>query len=117
MSETVQRSPNRVKRIATPQSLVRASPARLRGRRLRWLVDDRNRLGDADMMLAHDETGLAEGLFAGLLHPVTGLDHVVAMVAVGLWGAQLGRPAIYLLPIAFPVVMALGGFVGLAGHD
>ena len=67
------------------------------------------------MMLAHDETGMAEGLLAGLLHPVTGLDHVVAMVAVGLWGAQLGRPAIFLLPIAFPVVMALGGFVGLAG--
>jgi urease accessory protein len=67
------------------------------------------------MMLAHDETGLAQGLFAGLLHPVTGLDHVVAMVAVGLWGAQLGKPAIYLLPIAFPVVMALGGFLGLVG--
>jgi urease accessory protein len=36
------------------------------------------------------------------------------MVAVGLWGAQLGRPAIWLLPITFPLVMALGGLLGLA---
>ena len=68
------------------------------------------------MMLAlHDEVGAADGLLAGLLHPVTGLDHVVAMVAVGLWGAQLGRPAIWMLPVAFPVVMALGGMLGLMG--
>jgi urease accessory protein len=37
------------------------------------------------------------------------------MVAVGLWGAQLGAPAIWLLPITFPIVMALGGFLGLLG--
>ena len=51
----------------------------------------------------------------GMLHPVSGLDHVVAMVAVGLWGAQLGAPAIWLLPVTFPLVMALGGFLGLVG--
>lgn len=51
----------------------------------------------------------------GLLHPVTGLEHLVAMVAVGLWGAQLGAPAIWLLPIVFPLVMAVGGFAGLLG--
>lgn len=49
----------------------------------------------------------------GFLHPVTGLDHLVAMVAVGLWGAQLRSPAIWLLPITFPLVMAIGGFLGL----
>jgi urease accessory protein len=43
------------------------------------------------------------------------LDHLVAMVAVGLWGAQLGRPAIWILPIAFPAVMAIGGFLGVVG--
>jgi urease accessory protein len=37
------------------------------------------------------------------------------MVAVGLWGAQLGAPAIWLLPVAFPLVMAVGGFLGLLG--
>jgi len=46
---------------------------------------------------------------------VFGLDHVVAMVAVGLWGAFLGRPAIYLLPVIFPLVMAAGGALGILG--
>ena len=50
-----------------------------------------------------------------LLHPVSGLDHVLAMVAVGLWGAQLGAPAIWLLPVTFPIVMAMGGLLGLLG--
>lgn len=55
------------------------------------------------------------GFLAGALHPVTGLDHVVAMVAVGLWGAQLGAPAIWVLPVTFPLVMAIGGFFGVIG--
>jgi urease accessory protein len=54
-------------------------------------------------------------LLAGLHHPVSGLDHVLAMLAVGLWGAQLGTPAIWILPVTFPVVMALGGMLGLLG--
>ena len=45
----------------------------------------------------------------------TGLDHVVAMVAVGLWGAVLGMPAVWLLPVAFPMVMAFGGLAGMVG--
>jgi len=64
---------------------------------------------------AHTETGVAGGFTSGFLHPIFGLDHLVAMVAVGLWGAQLGRPAIYVLPIAFPAVMAFGGFLGVVG--
>src|SRR6266508_1093318 len=64
--------------------------------------------------LAHVENGTAAGLVSGLSHPITGLDHLAAMVAVGLWGAQLGSPAIWLLPITFPLVMALGGLLGLA---
>ena len=49
------------------------------------------------------------------MHPLRGLDHIVAMVAVGLWGAFLGAPAIYVLPIVFPVVMAMGGALGVLG--
>jgi urease accessory protein len=49
------------------------------------------------------------------MHPILGLDHLVAMVAVGLWGAQLGRPAIWALPITFPTVMAMGGLMGVLG--
>ena len=63
--------------------------------------------------LAHVPDGGAGSVMAGLLHPVTGIDHVVAMVAVGLWGAVLGAPAIWLLPVAFPMVMAFGGLMGL----
>lgn len=64
---------------------------------------------------AHEQAGPAAGFVTGLLHPVSGLDHVLAMVAVGLWGAQLGAPAIWLLPVTFPLVMAFGGFLGLLG--
>jgi urease accessory protein len=66
-------------------------------------------------LLAHDRGGQAQGFVTGLLHPVSGLDHVLAMVSVGLWGAQLGAPALWMLPVAFPVVMAMGGFLGLLG--
>ena len=64
---------------------------------------------------AHTETGSVGGLVSGFLHPLAGVDHVVAMVAVGLWGAFLGAPAIWILPVIFPVVMALGGALGVLG--
>lgn len=64
---------------------------------------------------AHTQGGEALGLINGLRHPISGLDHVLAMVAVGLWGAQLGAPAIWVLPVAFPLVMAMGGMLGLMG--
>ena len=64
---------------------------------------------------AHVEKGSASGLLAGLHHPISGVDHVLAMVSVGLWGAQLGAPAVWLLPVTFPMVMAFGGMLGLAG--
>jgi urease accessory protein len=58
--------------------------------------------------VAHTGSG-SGGFVGGFLHPVFGPDHLVAMVAVGLWGAFLGPPAIWLLPIVFPLVMAGGG--------
>jgi urease accessory protein len=64
---------------------------------------------------AHTQEGVAGGLASGLLHPLTGADHMLAMVAVGLWGAVLGAPAIWTLPVTFPLVMALGGLLGMAG--
>jgi urease accessory protein len=63
----------------------------------------------------HVESGQAGGFISGLSHPVSGLDHVIAMVAVGLWGAQLGMPALWVLPVAFPMMMAFGGMLGLMG--
>ena len=64
---------------------------------------------------AHSEQGVVGGLVSGLMHPVNGPDHLVAMVAVGLWGAQLGNPAIWILPITFPLVMAIGAMLGMLG--
>lgn len=62
-----------------------------------------------------DAASLQGGFMSGFMHPISGLDHVVAMVAVGLWGAFLGKPAIWVLPIVFPLVMAFGGALGVVG--
>jgi len=71
-------------------------------------------LAAANPVLAH--SGGGGGLVSGLSHPIGGLDHVLAMVAVGLWGAQLGRPLVWALPIAFPLMMAAGAAMGLMGY-
>lgn len=65
--------------------------------------------------MAHVQEGAAEGLVDGLLHPLLGPDHLVAMVAVGLWGAQLGHPLLVALPVAFPMMMTVGALWGLTG--
>jgi len=72
-------------------------------------------LGAAGPVYAHAEQGVAGGLVSGFLHPILGFDHLVAMVAVGLWGAQLRAPAIWVLPVAFPLVMTMGALIGVAG--
>jgi urease accessory protein len=72
-------------------------------------------LATATPAFAHVQQGQAQGLLTGLRHPVSGLDHVLAMISVGIWGAQLGAPALWLLPVTFPMVMAFGGFLGLVG--
>lgn len=64
---------------------------------------------------AHVDGDQAAGFITGLQHPWSGLDHVLAMIAVGLWGAQLGSPALWILPIAFPMMMAVGAMMGLVG--
>jgi len=64
---------------------------------------------------AHTEEGVVGGFISGLLHPLFGPDHFVAMVAVGIWGAFLRQPAIWLLPVVFPLVMALAGALGVLG--
>ncbi|MDZ5453476.1 HupE/UreJ family protein [Labrys sp. ZIDIC5] len=64
---------------------------------------------------AHTGIGDTSGLAHGFLHPVSGPDHILAMVAVGLFAAQLGGRAIWLVPLSFVAVMAFGGVLGLAG--
>ena len=68
----------------------------------------------ANPALAHTG-GTLGGLASGLMHPITGLDHVVAMVAVGLWGGILGGTLLWQLPVLFPLVMAFAGAAGAYG--
>jgi urease accessory protein len=60
-------------------------------------------------------TGVAGGFAGGFAHPLTGPDHFLAMLAVGLWGAQMGGRSVWMLPVAFPLIMSLGGIAGMAG--
>lgn len=63
--------------------------------------------------LAYAHPGHAGGLAHGLAHPFTGLDHLCAMVAVGLWAAQMGGRQALLVPFFFVVIMAQGGLLGM----
>lgn len=72
--------------------------------------------GLPEIAAAHvDDPGFAGGFVTGFTHPLFGWDHVLAMVAVGLWGAFLGAPSIWLLPVVFPMIMAFGGVLGIIG--
>ena len=64
---------------------------------------------------AHTGEGINSGFASGFWHPILGWDHVVAMVAVGMWGAFLGSPTIWVLPVVFPLVMAFGAALGIIG--
>ncbi|MCW2242680.1 HupE/UreJ family protein [Azospirillum canadense] len=67
--------------------------------------------------LAHTFGAHDAGLVHGFLHPVGGWDHLLAMVAVGLWAAQRGGNALWLLPTAFVGAMVGGGLMGMAGLE
>lgn len=64
---------------------------------------------------AHLLDASGAGWSHGFSHPFSGLDHILAMLAVGIWAAQTGRPAIWVLPVVFPLAMAVGGMIGVAG--
>jgi len=68
----------------------------------------------APLAEAHPGHGPAS-LVAGFIHPFTGWDHLLAMVAVGLWAAQLGGRARWALPLAFVSAMIVGAAAGIAG--
>ena len=69
----------------------------------------------ATSVYAHTGEESANGFLAGVLHPLSGFDHLLAMVAVGIWGATLGMPLIWVLPVAFPMLMVVGGILGIVG--
>ena len=65
--------------------------------------------------IASAHPGHDGGALAGLLHPFLGADHLLAMIAVGLWAAQLGGRARWLLPVSFVALLALSGALAMAG--
>ncbi len=64
---------------------------------------------------AHITMTDSNGVIHGLSHPFSGLDHLCAMIAIGLWSKQIGGRALWLLPLAFVSVMTLGGLFGMDG--
>lgn len=68
--------------------------------------------GLAEAHIIQGETG---GFLHGFEHPLSGLDHLLAMFCVGLWGAQMGGRSVWTMPIAFPLIMVVGGLLGIAG--
>jgi urease accessory protein len=69
------------------------------------------------LALAHTGVGDAHGFAHGFMHPIGGLDHVLAMVAVGIFAWQLGGRALWAVPVTFVAVMAVGGLLGVAGVE
>ncbi len=72
-------------------------------------------LAGSGMAEAHTFGAYGAGFFTGLLHPAGGLDHVLAMVAVGLWASQIGGRALWAIPGSFVAMMAAGGVWGMLG--
>ena len=62
---------------------------------------------------AHELSGPMGGFGSGFGHPLAGLDHMLAMLAVGLWGAQMGGRSVWILPATFPMIMCVGGIAGM----
>lgn len=67
------------------------------------------------MAIAHTGIGDTSGFLHGISHPITGIDHLIAMLAVGLWAGQMGGRAVWIVPSAFVSVMLLGGIMGFTG--
>lgn len=75
-------------------------------------------VGFSSLAFAHPEHGLGNNLesaYAGFIHPFTGWDHLLVMLAIGLWASKLGGKARWQLPFAFLLSMTLGAVLGLAG--
>ena len=73
-------------------------------------------IGSAVNVYAHPGHAMAYGgLFAGFVHPFSGVDHLLAMFAVGVWATQLGGRARWAVPLAFIAAMALGAALAMTG--
>lgn len=91
------------------------NPHRGRWRAMRFALGGGAALSLGSKAAAHTGTALAGGFVSGFSHPFSGGDHLLAMVSVGIWGAFLGRPLIYVLPVVFPMMMVCGAAAGMFG--
>ncbi|MBN2869373.1 MAG: HupE/UreJ family protein [Campylobacterales bacterium] len=66
-------------------------------------------------LLAHTGHGSISGFGAGFSHPIGGVDHILAMFAVGLWAAQMGGRAVWAVPLSFVMMMVAGAAMGIQG--
>lgn len=69
------------------------------------------------IMLASTGAQAHTGVEAGWLHPLSGVDHLLAMIAIGAWSCQMGGRAIWIVPSAFVSFMMLGGLLGFEQVD
>lgn len=93
-------------------------PLSLHGSRLSWftfLAISLSLLLLSDHPAAAHIIGRAVGFSSGFEHPLTGLDHFLAMLSVGIWGAQIGGRSVWTLPVTFPLIMTLGAIAGMVG--
>jgi urease accessory protein len=67
------------------------------------------------LAFAHVGVGDTDGVAHGFMHPLGGVDHVLAMVAIGIFAARLGDRALWLVPLSFLAIMASGAALGMAG--
>lgn len=72
-------------------------------------------LAAADPALAHTMGGSVAGFGAGFSHPLFGMDHLLAMLAIGMWAAQAGTAAAWRIPLVFVAALAAGGWLGMLG--
>lgn len=71
-----------------------------------------------DAALAHLRGGAPGGGFqSGFTHPIVGTDHLLAMLAVGIWGAQMGGRTVWTLPVTFPLIMTAGAILSMSGFE
>jgi urease accessory protein len=97
--------------VAPKRRMVRNSP----GHRLPGLLTITLSLLLSSPAAAHIVGGTLGGFQSGFSHPIFGADHLLAMLAVGIWGAQMGGRAVWTLPVTFPLIMAMGGVAGMTG--
>lgn len=64
---------------------------------------------------AHVGAGPVSGFVSGIAHPFGGMDHLLAMLAIGIWAAQMGQRSLWVVPLAFVSAMTLGGALGISG--